>query len=90
MRWFLWYIQIIWYSCIWISVVLAVNPDTGQIVNKAAAGEGKVDIDIHSTCTAHSASHPGYVVQKPKRMSLIQFPLVLQNLYLLFLHALWT
>ncbi len=43
------------------SVVLAVNPDTGQIVNKAAAGEGKVDIDIGSTCTVHSASNPGYV-----------------------------
>ena len=47
------------------SVVLAVNPETDEIVNKAV-GEGKVDIDIHSTCTAHSASHPGYVVQKPK------------------------
>ena len=51
--------------CAATSVVLAVNPETGEIVNKAA-GEGKVDIDIHSTCTAHSASHPGYVVQKPK------------------------
>lgn len=43
------------------SVVLAVDPDTGQIVNKAAAGEGKVDIDIGSTCAVHSASNPGYV-----------------------------
>ena len=29
--------------------------------NHIAAGEGKVDIDIGSTCTVHSASNPGYV-----------------------------
>ena len=46
------------------SVVLAVNPETNEIVNKAV-GDGKVDIDIHSTCTVHSASHPGYT-PKPK------------------------
>lgn len=50
--------------CAATSVVLAVNPETGEIVNKAV-GEGKVDIDIHSTCTMHSASNPGYV-PKPK------------------------
>ena len=43
------------------NVVLAVNPETGSIVNKS---DNKVDIDIHSTCTVHSASNPGYVPEQ--------------------------
>ncbi len=48
------------------SVVLAVDPETGEIVNKATGADGKVDIDIHSTCTVHSASNPGFVKPKPQ------------------------
>lgn len=43
------------------NVILAVNPDTGEIVNKSSE---KVDIDIHSTCTEHSATNPGYVPEQ--------------------------
>lgn len=34
-------------------VVLAVDPKTGEIINKPHNLNGKVDIDIHSTCTKH-------------------------------------
>lgn len=39
------------------SVVLAVDPDTDEIVNKPnPMPDDKVSIDVHSTCTTHNAS----------------------------------
>ncbi len=37
-------------------VVLAVDPSTGEIVNKPSNLNGKANIDIHSTCTEHNAT----------------------------------